>query len=154
MGYFWQSEPAIERCSKSDKDLFICLAQIWRICKIEAKGEAWLCGWLNLRYRHGYSFEACVCGLKHSGNIKEIDLELDKELINNVLEKNYKTKESIRESIKEKNFGLLSVTSGKMDIIWIQFWWVLTVIYWITAMSYNSRATCQLWNHIIEIVCW
>ena len=40
-------------------------------------------------------------------NIKEICLELDKEL-NTVLEKNYRIKENIRENIKEKNFGSTS----------------------------------------------
>ena len=40
-------------------------------------------------------------------NIKEICLELDKEL-NTVLEKNYRIKENIKENIKEKNFGSTS----------------------------------------------
>ena len=38
-------------------------------------------------------------------DIKEIGLELDKEL-NTVLEKNYRIKENIRKNIKEKNFEL------------------------------------------------
>ena len=45
-------------------------------------------------------------------DIKEIGLELDKEL-NTVLEKNYRIKENIRENIKEKNLEVLRVISER-----------------------------------------
>ena len=45
-------------------------------------------------------------------DIKEIGLELDKEL-NAVLEKNYRIKENIRENIKEKNLEVLRVISER-----------------------------------------
>ena len=45
-------------------------------------------------------------------DIKEISLELDKEL-NSVLEKNYRIKENIKEDIKEKNLEVLRVISER-----------------------------------------
>ena len=45
-------------------------------------------------------------------DIKEIGLELDKEL-NSVLEKNYRIKENIEEDIKEKNLEVLRVISER-----------------------------------------
>ena len=49
-------------------------------------------------------------------DIKEIDLELDKELTT-VLEKNYKFKENIRENIKEKNLEVVRIISEKEIVI-------------------------------------
>ena len=45
-------------------------------------------------------------------DIKEIGLELDKEL-NTVLEKNYRIKDNIRENINEKNLEVLRVISER-----------------------------------------
>ena len=45
-------------------------------------------------------------------DIKEISLELDKEL-NSVLEKNYRIKENIKEDIKENNLEVLRVISER-----------------------------------------
>ena len=45
-------------------------------------------------------------------DIKEIGLELDKEL-NTVLEKNYRITENIRENVKEKNLEVLRVISER-----------------------------------------
>ena len=45
-------------------------------------------------------------------DIKEIGLELDKEL-NTVWEKNYRIKDNIRENIKEKNLEVLQVISER-----------------------------------------
>ena len=45
-------------------------------------------------------------------DIKEIGLELDKEL-NTVLEKNYRIKDSISENINEKNLEVLRVISER-----------------------------------------
>ena len=45
-------------------------------------------------------------------DIKEIGLELDKEL-NTVLEKNYRIKENIRENIKGKNLEVFRVISKR-----------------------------------------
>ena len=45
-------------------------------------------------------------------SIKEIGLELDKEL-NSVLKTNYRIKENIRQNIKEKNLEVLRVISER-----------------------------------------